>query len=210
MTNTFLGDVDMTSLTHRCRKCGKTKSLNEFLPSAPSKRDWICKPCRNVLNSQWQKRNPEKVKAKSLRWLHAHLEEVKEQARIFRALFPEKASEAQRRYRELHPDKKRESALKARRKNPEYHNVINKQNRRAMIRGNGGKFTQQEWKDLKEFYNFTCLCCGKQEPEIKLEPDHVKPILLGGLNVIGNLQPLCRSCNSKKGAKHIDYRKDRK
>lgn len=47
-----------------------------------------------------------------------------------------------------------------------------------------------------------CLCCGS--PKITL--DHVIPVYLGGKNEIENLQPLCKSCNSKKSTKIIDYR----
>lgn len=36
--------------------------------------------------------------------------------------------------------------------------------------------------------------------------DHIQPIHYGGENKIGNLQTLCRSCNSKKGTKFFDYR----
>jgi len=69
-----------------------------------------------------------------------------------------------------------------------------------------GKHTIQEWNKLKENYNFQCLCCLKREPEIKLTEDHVIPLILGGENSINNLQPLCHSCNSRKGARIIDYR----
>jgi 5-methylcytosine-specific restriction endonuclease McrA len=86
-------------------------------------------------------------------------------------------------------------------KNTEY-----KQNRKAKKLGNGGIITAAEWRELKKKYNYTCLCCGKREPEIKLTHDHVKPLDLGGENTIENSQPLCGSCNSKKGAKWIDYR----
>ena len=78
--------------------------------------------------------------------------------------------------------------------------------RRARLVGNGGVFTAEEWISLKEFYNFTCLRCGRREPEIKLEIDHVLPIFTGGLNVIANIQPLCVSCNRSKKTNHIDYR----
>lgn len=36
--------------------------------------------------------------------------------------------------------------------------------------------------------------------------DHVVPVLFGGSNDISNIQPLCRSCNSSKGASTVDYR----
>lgn len=69
-----------------------------------------------------------------------------------------------------------------------------------------GSHTDQEWEALKAKYNNTCLRCGKVEPEIKLTRDHVIPITKGGTDDIGNIQPLCVSCNSCKSDKHIDYR----
>ena len=48
-----------------------------------------------------------------------------------------------------------------------------------------------------------CLRCGATEG---LAVDHVVPIALGGSSHIGNLQTLCRSCNSSKGSKVQDYR----
>lgn len=58
-------------------------------------------------------------------------------------------------------------------------------------------------KHVYELHGSRCLCCGGTE-EIAL--DHVMPLALGGSNDVDNLQPLCRSCNSKKGARYIDFR----
>lgn len=67
------------------------------------------------------------------------------------------------------------------------------------------KFTLQEWKELKEFVNYTCVCCLKKEPEIKLTIDHIIPLSKDGRNVISNIQPLCIKCNCIKHKKYINY-----
>jgi len=70
--------------------------------------------------------------------------------------------------------------------------------RQMRIRANGGHHTEQQWEFLKGAYNYTCKMCNRKEPEIKLTKDHIIPIRHGGNNDIQNIQPLCRSCNSKK------------
>jgi 5-methylcytosine-specific restriction endonuclease McrA len=55
-----------------------------------------------------------------------------------------------------------------------------------------------------EKYGKKCLCCGSTE---NLTIDHVIPVSKEGINDISNYQPLCKSCNSKKHDKIIDYRK---
>lgn len=79
--------------------------------------------------------------------------------------------------------------------------AIHRQIRRARIQNVGGSFTNGEWANLKAQYNYTCPHCERSEPQIKLTIDHIIPVSKGGSNNIENIQPLCGSCNSKKGAK---------
>jgi 5-methylcytosine-specific restriction endonuclease McrA len=83
---------------------------------------------------------------------------------------------------------------------------IRKARRRTRITQAGGSFTLRQWQELKAFYDHTCLCCGRKEPEIKLTADHVIPVFLHGTSNIENIQPLCGSCNSSKHTQIIDYR----
>jgi 5-methylcytosine-specific restriction endonuclease McrA len=71
-----------------------------------------------------------------------------------------------------------------------------------------GSHTLKEWLDCLKRFGFRCVCCGVDATAIEgtLTKDHVVPLLHGGSNFISNIQPLCRPCNSRKGAKTIDYR----
>ena len=88
----------------------------------------------------------------------------------------------------------------------------------AKRKGADGFHTLQQWNNLKSKYGFMCLCCKKVEPEISLTEDHIIPIntwkshiqfhpeIKYKCNDIENIQPLCKTCNSKKYIKVLDYR----
>ncbi len=46
---------------------------------------------------------------------------------------------------------------------------------------------------------YRCVKCGKWFPKEKIEVDHRIPKKLGGTDNLDNLQPMCRSCNRRKG-----------
>lgn len=205
----------------RCSTCGEWKDKKEFFKNKSCK-DGLsrqCKPChtenvsrtidkdrKREADRAWRLANPEKARQHSLRyyyknaqqaykrlvdWRKNNPEKRREQAEKWRLANPEKSKEADRRYLASHPEK----ALEKNRR------------RRALIKGNGGVITAQEWEALKEFYDYSCLCCRRQEPDIELTLDHVIPLKLGGINAISNAQPLCRACNASKGARRTtDYR----
>lgn len=82
----------------------------------------------------------------------------------------------------------------------------NKRNRVIKrIRISLGTHTYGNWEMLKKQYNFTCPCCKKSEPTIKLTEDHIVPLSKGGSDLIENIQPLCISCNVKKHTAIIKF-----
>ena len=57
-------------------------------------------------------------------------------------------------------------------------------------------------QDILDMYH-ACLACGTKDD---LTLDHVVPLALGGADSEDNIQVLCRSCNSSKGARSsMDY-----
>jgi len=90
-------------------------------------------------------------------------------------------------------------------------NKIFKHTRRARLAEAGGKFTRDEFEERLKKYPCCPMCSRNWEeiplPKGKLVPwtaDHIVPINpqkggRKGTNDISNIQPLCFSCNSKKG-----------
>ena len=134
---------------------------------------------KNRKQKEWRDKNTEKEKAHTLKWREKNRDSIREKSRI-------QSIE----YRKANPDK-----------------VVAATHRyRKRVKENGGTFNGEEWTAIKTRYDFTCLCCGKKEPDIKLSPDHVIPISKGGANDASNIQPLCRKCNRIKSDTSVDYR----
>lgn len=138
-------------------------------------------------------------------------------------------AERQKRYRERHPDRVKNSIEKYKKNNPEaikeaskryyYRNAeaekarsirwrkLNHENwrkianaswaRRKARKLNAGVFVILD-RELMRILSSPCNFCGTTE-DITL--DHVIPLARGGRHSIGNLQPLCGTCNKRKNSK---------
>ncbi len=62
-----------------------------------------------------------------------------------------------------------------------------------------GTINVTDWYNMLADYNHACAYCGSQED---ITQDHIIPLSKGGQNVIENIQPLCRTCNSRKRDKY--------
>lgn len=173
---------------------------------------------------QWRSRNRERLRTREREWwrkrYHSdpHFRSKKNEAkRQWRLRNPAKYRAYSHRYY-LANKKKWADAEAKRRSDPQFRSRTNKyikrwrsnnlawrekaklwaHNRRARIAKSGGAFTVKEWTDLCRKYHHRCAMCHKKR---KLTQDHIIPLSKGGSNFISNIQPLCHSCNSKKGAK---------
>ncbi len=65
-----------------------------------------------------------------------------------------------------------------------------------------GIHQKEEWEKLKNEFKGICVRCGTKCIQIK---DHIIPIYLGGSDSIKNIQPLCWTCNVKKGPETFNW-----
>lgn len=137
---------------------------------------------------EYMKRYREK-NGRNRKWEKEHPERSRKRTKEWKKNNPEKHALQGKRYRENHREQVQywHRRYKARKQNAE------------------GSHTFGEWELLKKQYGFTCPCCGRKEPKIRLSEDHIIPLKKGGSDYIENIQPLCVSCNVKKNVKVIYY-----
>lgn len=140
--------------------------------------------------AQWRLANPARAKAAYQSYYRANRAMMIQRATAYQAARPEQTSAKNARWARLH--------------RPQL-NFANRRNKKLRS-GMTGTHSFAEWEALKARYNFKCLRCERSEPEVRLTQDHIVPVAKGGTNSIDNIQPLCKSCNSKKHLKTIDYR----
>lgn len=178
-----------------CKKCGTS--------------DWdrwgSCKECGRERNRQWHANNYEKALEINRQWKLNNQDRVAECNKRWREANPEKNLDHKRRWKQSHPDKVAEQKRRYRQSNPNKPNAITHRYRTRKTQA-GGSYTAAEFRELCDHYGNKCLKCGRNN--VKLTADHIKPVIKGGNSNIDNIQPLCGSCNSSKGDRHIDYRPD--
>lgn len=171
----------------RCAACGELKQREDFYTSPKRKHGLLpyCKQCYK----DWREANSEKHQ----QYAKAHYQQHRDKY-IGRAYRWGAEHAGQRRI--AREKWRKRNRIKAR---SYYHTY------RARKAGNGGSYSSEEWDALCARYDYRCLCCGERKP---LTADHIIPIAKGGSSDISNVQPLCLECNSRKGAKVVDYRNE--
>jgi 5-methylcytosine-specific restriction endonuclease McrA len=192
MTNPRYFDDELV----RCRDCDELKPHDDYMPSRIRKNCPVCRTCWVARGTAYKRANPDRARQHVAATRSRHGAKYLERQRAKyhadveanRSRRRARDPEIDRRYREGHRD---DIAAAARLRRDRQHGVT-------------GALSDGDWRLLCELFDNRCLACGRKD--VPLERDHVIPVTQGGSLELWNVQPLCRSCNASKGARHIDYR----
>lgn len=192
-----------------CYKCGIKKPIEEFYKKKAAKDGFnsSCKSCDNEKGRIHYEANKDKYTAWFRAWRKANPEKEKDRAKKWRDANPDKVKARTKAWREANIEKLKLNSIVWRKENPDKaaeHNRNSKHKRRAQKNGGGGFLSKGLFDKLFTLQRGKCPVCKSELSRIKPRSpmDHIIPLALGGLNVDLNIQLLCRSCNSKKHARH--------
>ena len=197
-----------------CPGCGQVKCQGTFYRnrSRTDGLDNYCQICRSAWHTAYRQENLDRERERERARIRD--ESRKEYERSWRKDNPDYMRKYNKAYGEANAERIRANRGKYKEQQKAYAQSHLKErahyekNRHARKLQAEGTFTRREWEALCKYYDYTCLRCGRQEPDIELTVDHVIPLSIGGSNSIDNIQPLCHSCNARKHAKTIDYREE--
>lgn len=211
---------DSTDSAKTCFRCGETKPLSNYSHRKYTSKDGtvkeyynkLCKPCRVDEERERVAANYESHIAKRRQYAKDNREHLNAYRLQHKRDNPERTKEIQRKSAEKNLARRRERRAERTATDPDYvlqlriEGKMARYKRRARLAGvaAAGRTTKAQWKHLLSECGNKCLKCGSKDK--KLSMDHVFPLLLGGTSSVGNMQPLCTSCNSSKSSAFIDYR----
>lgn len=130
----------------------------------------------------WRQANPEVGRERSQAYWLANIDKVKAQHQKWKLANRDLIREQNRAWVEANRDK---------------HNAKSSRRRALMAQVQTIDFTAEQLAQRWAYYGNQCWICHCRATAT----DHVKPIAKGGSHMLCNLRPICKSCNSAKGAK---------
>lgn len=128
-------------------------------------------------NKQYRSNNRENLNAEKRKWT----EENKKYLQKYRIINKERDREKQKIWSQTERGKKLNNQAT--------------QKRRKRIKSLPFNFTDDNWKECLEYFDYRCAYCGKKA---KLEHEHFIPIVKHGNYTSDNILCSCRTCNASK------------
>jgi 5-methylcytosine-specific restriction endonuclease McrA len=165
----------------KCGRCQQEKPLDQFGKDKHS-RDGLtkhCKDCKREFHKSYRENNREKWLADKKASRSRNIKKDLAYKRKYYAEHKQEAADYQREYAKRNPAKvEKIKAVYRSRRLKDCYTVLD--------------------REIQRIKGSPCFACGSVE---RIEVDHVVPLSRGGRHSIGNLMPLCRSCNASKGGK---------
>ena len=163
----------------QCNKCNEIKPFSEYYKRKDYKDGFlkICKDCHAQKNREWYATNKQKKINYQAQKRIGKRQEARDYAKNYRHQNPEKIKDSHTRWRKNNPEKVRE----------------HEHRRRARLLSNDEFYITEKF--FIKLYKSPCVGCGETK---NITQDHVIPIARGGTHSEGNLQPMCKRCNSSK------------
>tara|TARA_R110000787_G_scaffold45145_2_gene110125 strand:+ start:141 stop:704 length:564 start_codon:yes stop_codon:yes gene_type:complete len=162
-----------------CTKCGESKPLEDFYKAKLGK-DGVeasCKDCVSVCKAAYYAANKEKLKARSA---------------SYEAANKDRHNATNARWYAVNKNRKYLTNAAWAKANPEKTKLW-EMRRRARKADNGENLVTQG--EIAAIIAQPCMACDSPAPSTL---EHLIPVNRGGAHTIGNLAPLCQSCNSSK------------
>lgn len=162
-----------------CSRCNMTKPFTDFNKNKNryDGHQGYCRPCQNSRNAEWITDNRTRYLAQKKARYENNKEKHTEGVYRWRKNNPDKVAKIDRRYLESHREK------------------IYLKNNKRRVKIKESAFLVLD-KEIRRLYSGNCIHCGSSE---RITMDHLIPVSRGGRHSIGNLAPMCKSCNSRKG-----------
>lgn len=215
--------------TRVCSTCKLEKNIDKF--GIDRRRNQIkcrCKKCCSDASAIWNRKHPENNRKAHERYTIHHPDLENKRMRIWRKEHPDKnnlALEKARIYKRTHrkqinannkrwvqnnPEKVKRTRENWKTNHPGKYTEKAKQDwqkrRAAKLNAPGSGVLPEEWNRIVTKFNGKCIGPGPHGGTLSM--DHIVPLSRGGADTANNIQPLCRVCNSRKGTRTIDYRKE--
>lgn len=185
-----------------CPACNQNLPTDKFYTVRRRSGDGLaghCKTCASKKAMEWQRANPEADEAIRKRRLETIKAERPNWSEEKKAQHNERGKKRYRENLEHCREIARRSKQKEKDNDPETFRAKSAMQcgrRRCNINGYPTDITIEDWRKLLMVFDRKCAFCGGKPKLFDL--DHVIPINLGGFNVVGNIVPICRPCNSQK------------
>jgi 5-methylcytosine-specific restriction endonuclease McrA len=176
------------------RRHAKTAGLLHYFTGKPCRQGHIamryvssktCSACLKASCKVYSQTNVKRLSAKSLEAYHRNPKKKMESVKRWQAANPENVRKSKKKWQDANLEVKR----------------VHTRARRARKRAAEGNHTISDVREIAKLQRNKCAYCRRSLSGARREVDHIRALSRGGSNNRRNLQILCRTCNTRKGAK---------